>query len=285
MMIRPLMIAFDIGVLCAAALSVFSGVVSGQTPAEIQSLATRTADRVAKTHQQHLFVADLQQCLLDEEICALFDSGLRSELAKAIPGVSFVKRESIINILLGRGFLALDASIPDVLKAAAKQAGTDILVTTSLIWHPDGEELTSEIYDGVRGKKLDQLRVKMARPPADSDTEPFVFTDPESGTSLIISKGSSPHSSPVEYPKCLRCPDPSYTPEARANRIQGRVLLLATVTEKGEAVSIGIIDGLDGGLTGQAVEAVRTWQFRPAVGKDGKPIATRFPIEVTFRLN
>jgi outer membrane biosynthesis protein TonB len=32
------------------------------------------------------------------------------------------------------------------------------------------------------------------------------------------------------------------------------------------------------------VEAVRTWQFKPAIGKDGKPIATRVPIEVTFRL-
>jgi TonB family protein len=279
------MIAFGTSVLCAVALCSFSSPVSAQTSPEIQSLATRTADRVAKTHQQHLFLAGLQQCHLDEEICASFDSSLRAELAKTIPGVSFIKRESIINILLGRGFLALDASIPDVLKAVAKQAGADILVTSSLVWHPDGEELISEIYDGVRGKKLDQLRVKMARPPADPDAEPLVFTDPESGTSLIISKGNSSHSSPIEYPKCLRCPDPTYTPEARANRIQGRVLLLATVTEKGEAVNIGIIDGLDDGLTGQAVEAVRTWQFKPAVGKDGKPIATRFPIEVTFRLN
>jgi len=53
---------------------------------------------------------------------------------------------------------------------------------------------------------------------------------------------------------------------------------MATITEKGEAVSIGVVDGLDGGLTGQAVEAVRTWQFKPAIGKDGKPIAARVPI-------
>jgi hypothetical protein len=29
---------------------------------------------------------------------------------------------------------------------------------------------------------------------------------------------------------------------------------------------------------------VRTWRFSPATGKDGKPFATRMPIEVNFRL-
>jgi TonB family protein len=283
-MIRSLTIAFRNGVLCAVILCVLSTPVRGQTSPEILSLATRTADRVAKTHQQHIFVAGLQECHLDDEICASFDAALHAELTKMIPGVSFIKRESIINILEGRGFLAIDAYFPDVLKAVAKQAGADILVTSTLKWHSDGEELISEVYDGTQGKKLDQFRVKMARPPSDSSEEPLVFKDPGSGTSLIISKGSQSYSSPVKFPKCLRCPDPSYTPEARANRIQGRVLLMVTVTEKGEAVSIGIVDGLDGGLTGQAVEVVRTWQFKPATGEDGKPIATRVPIEVTFRL-
>jgi len=281
---RPVKIALSCGVLCASVLCVFSVPVSAQSPPEIQSLATRTADRVAKTHQQHIFVAGLQGCHLDDEACTLFEASLRADLEKIIPGVRFVERTNIINILEGRGFLALDASFPDVLKAVAKQAGADILVTDTLQWQSDGYDLISEAYDGVRGKKLDQFRVKIVRTQTDSAEEPLVFTDPASGVSLIVSRGNQTHSSLVEYPKCVRCPDPSYTPGARANRIQGRVVLMATVTEKGEAVSIGVVDGLDGGLTGQAVEAVRTWQFKPAIGKDGKPIATRVPIEVTFRL-
>jgi TonB family protein len=277
-------IALSYGVLCAAVLCGFSVPISGQTPPEIQSLATRTADRVAKTHQQHIFVAGLQGCHLDDEICTLYETSLRAELEKMIPGVRFIERANIINILEGRGFLALDAYFPDVLKAAAKQAGADILVTDTLQWQSDGYDLVSEAYDGVRGKKLDQFRVKIARTQTDSGEEPLVFTDPASGASLIISRGNQARSSVVEYPKCVRCPNPSYTPVARANRIQGHVVLMATVTEKGEAVSIGVVDGLDDGLTGQAVEAVRTWQFKPAIGKDEKPIATRVPIEVNFHL-
>jgi len=88
----------------------------------------------------------------------------------------------------------------------------------------------------------------------------------------------------VEYPACLRCPDPSFTPEARADRIHGRVLLLATVTEQGLADHIGVLEGLADGLTEQALEAVGNWRFKPAIGKDGKPFATRMPVEVTFRL-
>jgi TonB family protein len=284
MMIRPLTIAFGAGVLCAAALCILPLPVFGQMSPEIQSLATRTADRVAKTRQQHVFVAGLRECQLNEEICDLFDAALRGELARMIPGISFIKRESILNILEGRGFLALDAYFSDVLVAVSMQAGADILVTSTLKWHSDGPELISEIFDALRGKKLDQFRVKMAGPPSNSGEEPLVIKDSASGISLIISKGSQSFSSPIEFPKCLRCPDPSYTPEARASRIEGHVVLMATVTEKGEAESIGIVDGLGGGLTGQAVEVVRTWQFKPAVGKDGKPIPTRVPIEVTFRL-
>jgi TonB family protein len=60
--------------------------------------------------------------------------------------------------------------------------------------------------------------------------------------------------------------------------------MLVTVSDQGIADHLGIIDGLEDGLTDQALEAVRSWHFKPAIGKDGKPFATRMPIEVTFRL-
>ena len=269
---------------CAAALCLFSLPVSGQTPAEIQTIASRTAERVAKTHQVHLFVAGLQECKLDPEVCTLFEASVSADLEKIIPGVRFIKRESVINILEGRGFLAFDAYIPDVIKAVATSASADILVTDTLQWQSDGYELTSEVYNVVQGKKLEQYRAIIPRPVPDSGGEPLVFKDPKSGASIIISRGKQPRSPSVVYPVCEKCPDAPYTPEARSNRIQGRVLLLLTVTEQGTTEQIGVIDGLGEGLTEQALEAVQSWQFKPAIGKDGKPFATRMPVEVTFRL-
>jgi TonB family protein len=136
----------------------------------------------------------------------------------------------------------------------------------------------------VQGKKLEQYRAIIPRPVPDSGGEPLVFKDPKSGASIIISRGKQPRSPSVVYPVCEKCPDAPYTPEARSNRIQGRVLLLLTVTEQGTTEQIGVIDGLGEGLTEQALEAVQSWQFKPAIGKDGKPFATRMPVEVTFRL-
>ncbi|HXP80112.1 MAG TPA: hypothetical protein VN976_09420, partial [Verrucomicrobiae bacterium] len=178
--------------LCAAALCVFSLPVSGQTPAEIQTIANRTAERVAKTRQLHLFVAGLQECKLDPEVCTLFEASIRDDLEKIIPGARFIKRESVINILEGRGFIALDAYFPDVLKAVATSAGADILVTDSLQWQSDGYELTSEVYDAVQGKKLEQFRAMIPRPVPDSGGEPLVIKDPESGASVIIFRGKQP---------------------------------------------------------------------------------------------
>ena len=58
---------------------------------------------------------------MDKEDCASYESVLREKIEKAIPGVRFIKRENVINILEGRGFLAFDAYIPDVLDAVASQ--------------------------------------------------------------------------------------------------------------------------------------------------------------------
>lgn len=281
---RTLTMTLCTSILSAVGLCLFPLHVSGQTPAEIQTIANRTAERVAKTRQLHLFVAGLQECQMDPAVCALFEASVRAGLEKIIPGVRFIKRESVINILEGRGFIALDAYFPDVLKAVATSAGADILVTDSLQWQSDGYELTSEVYDAVQGKKLEQFRAMIPRPVSDSGGEPLVFKDPESGASVIIFRGKQPRTPFVEYLACEKCPDAPYTPEARANIIQGRVLLLVTVTEQGTVQQIGVIDGLGDGLTDQALEAVQSWHFKPATGKDGKPFATRMPVEVTFRL-
>jgi TonB family protein len=281
---RSIKIGLSSGLLYVIALFGFSLHLAGQTSSELETIATRTAERVTKTHQQHIFVAGLLNCQLDMELCTQFEDTLRAKLEKMAPGVQFAQRESVINQLTSRGFIAFDAYIPDVLKSVAPLAGVESLVTDTLQWQPDGYELTSEVYDVVHRKKLDQFRAKIARTVPDSRGEPLVFTDPDTRASVIIFRGKQSRPPAVEYPACDRCPDPSYTPEARAHRVEGRVLMLATITEQGIADHIAVINGLQDGLTDKAVEAVRGWHFKPAIGKDGKPFAARMPIEVTFLL-
>jgi periplasmic protein TonB len=85
-------------------------------------------------------------------------------------------------------------------------------------------------------------------------------------------------------PDCLYCPPPQFSDEAVKSKFMGTVLVVAIITADGRATNIQISQGAGMGLDEKAIEAVRTWRFRPAVGPDGKPATVRQFIEVTFRL-
>lgn len=88
----------------------------------------------------------------------------------------------------------------------------------------------------------------------------------------------------VGVPECIYCPAPQYSDDARKAKYMGSVVLQITVTPDGRAVNISIIKDPGMGLGEKAVEAVRTWRFRPAAGPSGKIVPVQVPIEVTFRL-
>ncbi len=87
----------------------------------------------------------------------------------------------------------------------------------------------------------------------------------------------------VSKPKCISCPEPSYSEEARQARFQGTVDLWIVLNENGRAEEIQIAKPLGMGLDEEAVNAVREWQFEPA-RRNGEPVAVRFPLEMGFYL-
>jgi len=88
----------------------------------------------------------------------------------------------------------------------------------------------------------------------------------------------------VGMPSCIYCPDPQYSDEARKAKYQGVVVLMVIITLDGRATNIQVVKSPGLGLDEKAIEAVRQWKFRPAVGPGGKSVPTQVPIEVTFRL-
>jgi TonB family protein len=89
----------------------------------------------------------------------------------------------------------------------------------------------------------------------------------------------------VSTPACVSCPPPKYSSEARAAKLQGTVVLQATITVDGRAINISVVKALGKGLEEKAIEAVKNWKFKPASGPDGKPVPCVVPIEVSFRLH
>jgi periplasmic protein TonB len=85
-------------------------------------------------------------------------------------------------------------------------------------------------------------------------------------------------------PTCLYCPKADYSDEAMKVKVQGVVVLTAIVTADGKITDVHVSKGLGLGLDEKAIEAVRGWRLKPALGPDGRPATVRQVIEVTFQL-
>jgi TonB family protein len=97
------------------------------------------------------------------------------------------------------------------------------------------------------------------------------YRNPEDGTLLD------------SHPIATHSVDPQYSDEARRKKIQGNVIVSVLVGEDGLPTQMRIEKSLGYGLDEKALAAAGQYRFTPAT-KDGKPVATRISIEMSFRL-
>jgi protein TonB len=87
----------------------------------------------------------------------------------------------------------------------------------------------------------------------------------------------------VTAPIPIYKPEPAYSEEARKAKYQGTVVLWIVVDTQGNVTDERVVKPLGLGLDEKAVEAVKTWKFKPAL-RNGVPVPVRVMVEVTFRL-
>lgn len=88
----------------------------------------------------------------------------------------------------------------------------------------------------------------------------------------------------ITAPVPIYDPDPEFSDEARRAKYQGIVLVGLIVDAQGNPQNVHIVRSLGMGLDENAMKAVRTYKFKPAM-KDGKtPVPVQITIEVNFRL-
>lgn len=78
-------------------------------------------------------------------------------------------------------------------------------------------------------------------------------------------------------------PVPTYTPEARAQRIEGEVLLEVIFEATGKLRVLRVVRGLGHGLDDAAVRAAEQIRFKPAL-KDGQPSDSTAVVHIIFQL-
>jgi TonB family protein len=87
----------------------------------------------------------------------------------------------------------------------------------------------------------------------------------------------------VKAPVPLNSPAARYTDEARKARINGVCLISLIVDTQGMPENVRVIRSLDPGLDQNAIFAVNSYRFRPAL-RDGEPVPVMISVEVNFRL-
>lgn len=78
-------------------------------------------------------------------------------------------------------------------------------------------------------------------------------------------------------------PVPTYTPEARAQKIEGEVLLEVVFEASGRLRVLRVVRGLGHGLDDEAVRAAEQIHFKPAL-KDGQPADSTAVVHIIFQL-
>jgi TonB family protein len=87
----------------------------------------------------------------------------------------------------------------------------------------------------------------------------------------------------ISIPSCEYCPNPTFGTGELNGQSAGTVQLMIVVDANGRASDITVKKEFSRELDQDAVNAVKHWKFKPATDVDGKPVATRTPVEIVFR--
>jgi len=87
----------------------------------------------------------------------------------------------------------------------------------------------------------------------------------------------------VKQPKIVHIEQPNYPPEARRARVEGVVILEATVTAEGTVDKVKVISGPPM-LTGAAVEALTHWKYEPTY-LNGQAVPVILTARISFSLS
>lgn len=88
----------------------------------------------------------------------------------------------------------------------------------------------------------------------------------------------------VSVPEKISGDSHEYTEMARKARLQGVVIVEVVVGAEGDVENARILKGLPMGLNEQALAAVKTYKFQPAL-EDGQPVRAFHILTLDFRLD
>ena len=87
----------------------------------------------------------------------------------------------------------------------------------------------------------------------------------------------------VTVPRIISRVAAPYTDEARAAKLEGKIVLFIEITSAGVVENVLVLRSMGKGMDESAVRAIKQWKFGPAT-KDGRPVAVMTTVEMNFSL-
>lgn len=115
--------------------------------------------------------------------------------------------------------------------------------------------------------------------PIDTD---FIVGMPVAGPP-IIDQGPMRVGGDIQAPEKIFHVDPEYPELARRARLDGTVILQATIDTQGNVTDLEVLRGLGLGLDAAAQDAVRQWKYTPTF-YNGRPVEVLLTVTVIFQL-
>jgi TonB family protein len=249
------------------------------TDSAISQLAARIADPLQKVHATKIVFADLKG---PEGQTHPVGRWLADELAnscnKNFPDLEIIIRPENEGAAKGVDEAGNQKQVFKSLEEWARSVGASVFVTGSFAKTADGIGISLRALSSSDSPR--SLAEATGVIPVSNEITRL------SSEPIPSPKDGIPHAGVggVGVPKCIYCPPPQYSGDARKAKVEGSVVLQVVITTDGRAINVKIVKDPGNGLGMKAVESVRKWKFQPAVGPDGKPVAITVPIEVTFRL-
>lgn len=272
-----------------------SFVLTEADQAELDLLASHTAQRIREAHLEvkapAVVVMDFFKSAMGSysRLGALLADKFSESLAARAEGFKVLGRKTLSEYLVQNWTTLEDLQSADVFFQIGRQIGASAVILGTmqeengklyLILHLEapclnGKDIFEGTEDRIRFPLTDELHALLFEPGPNYTRKPDQIPE-EPG----IFKGGI---SGVTGPKCLYCPQPSYSDVARAAKYQGSVTLSVVVTAEGEVTSIYVVKPAPYGLTTDAIKDAKHWRLEPGK-KDGKPVSVRVEVESTFHL-
>lgn len=128
-----------------------------------------------------------------------------------------------------------------------------------------------------------RLSVALAEEPRDPPLGEGSVPAGAAGVVLKPAEPAAPAPPQIVMPRQTKFVDAAYPPEAKAQGIQGAVVLFLNIDKTGKVTKVDVAEGAGHGFDEAAQAAALGFEFEPAT-REGKPLAVRIPYRYSFTL-